>query len=458
MELQLLDSKTAPEQSLLKITVNETGSVLSLASALHEILGEDTLCNHVSALFDSRLAESIIETLQYAHKRKKLIQNRLSGSMTTPDELYVTCSIIYYPLREKGIITLQIDESIKYNEKMLHRFFKTSVTPMALLDEEGFFLQISDSFYKCFPEPPALEKIHLHHFLECFQKTQGGNAAEYMLAAEQYSIYETKLTLLADGSVRHFNIRLRHDPETNAYIVKAFDITEQEEIYRRLEHSDQLSITGEIAASIAHEVRNPMTTLHGFLQLLEHKVTGDAHKYVTVIQEEVIRINEILNEMLTLAKPIVDEVTIFSLSVLVDDVLTLLRPKALLDQITVVCDNRLTEPALIQANPNRMKQVLVNLLKNSMEAMDNSGILTVQLSEQEEGMLQLLVSDTGTGMDKEMVETIFNPFVSSKEGGTGLGLPFVKKTITEYGGSVAVSSELGKGTVFYLTMPKQPYN
>lgn len=458
MELQLLDSKTAPEQSLLKITVDETGSVVSFTNALHEILGSTAFCNHISALFDSRLAEKILETIHYAHKRKKLVQNRLSGSMITPEKLCVTCSIIYYPLREKGIITLQIDESIKNNEKTLHCFFKTSVTPMALLDKEGFFLQISESFSKRFPYPPEVEKIHLHDFLGRFQRAQADNAAECMLAAAEYSMYEEKLTLHEDGAVRHFNMRLRYAPETNAYIVKTFDITEQEDLYRRLEHSDQLSITGEIAASIAHEVRNPMTTLHGFLQLLEHKVTGDAHKYVTVIQEEVIRINEILNEMLTLAKPIVDEVTIFSLSVLVDDVLTLLRPKALLDQITVVCDNRLTEPALIQANPNRMKQVLVNLLKNSMEAMDDSGILTVQLSEQEEGVLQLLVSDTGTGMDKETVETIFNPFVSSKEGGTGLGLPFVKKTITEYGGSVAVSSELGKGTVFCLTMPKQPYN
>lgn len=458
MEPQLLDTKTAPEQSLLKITVSETGSVLSLTSALHEILGGDAFCNHISALFDSQLAESIVETLQYAHKRKKLIQNRLSGSMITPEKLCVTCSIIYYPLREKGIITLQIDESIKNNEKILHCFFKTSVTPLALLDGEGFFLQISESFSKCFPYPPALEKIHLHHFLERFHRTQADNAAECMLAAEEYGAYEEKLTLHEDGAVCHFNMRLRYARETNAYIVTTFDITEQEELYRRLEHSDQLSITGEIAASIAHEVRNPMTTLHGFLQLLEHKVTGDAHKYVTVIQEEVIRINEILSEMLTLAKPVVDEVTIFSLSVLVDDVLTLLRPKALLDQITVICDNRLTEPALIQANPNRMKQVLVNLLKNSMEAMSASGILTVQLSEQEDGMLQVLVSDNGAGMDKEMIETIFSPFVSSKQGGTGLGLPFVKKTITEYGGSVAVSSELGKGTVFCLTIPRYTCN
>ncbi|EGQ27125.1 two component sensor histidine kinase [Sporosarcina newyorkensis 2681] len=454
MVLKSTDINKFLESSLFKIIINHNGEILGMTKAFKSLVKENDLPKYISEIFDERLLVQIENILVHSSFQQITVQERVKGCLKDDCDKHVSCYIIYQPRSEKAIITIKMDEQTKTLSQLYESAFQTAKIPMALVNEWGFFVSLNEEFNKTFFDPTRGTSIHLKSFLENFHHDEEFCYTEYVVQAKNEGVAQRKLSYQKNGDIQYFNLLLEVDSATEMFILRVLDMTEQEHMLQLLAHSDQLSTTGEIAASIAHEVRNPMTTLHGFLQLLEHEVTGSAHKYVTVIQGEVKRMNEILNEMLALSKPRVDEVTVFSLTVLMEEVLLLLQPKALLDQINLFNENFITEPILIKANPNRVKQILVNLLKNAMEAMGPKGTLTVHVCEGEQQNVDILISDTGTGMSEEMMEKIFLPFVSGKAGGTGLGLPFVKKTVTEYGGSIAVSSEEGVGSVFKLTFPR----
>lgn len=252
---------------------------------------------------------------------------------------------------------------------------------------------------------------------------------------------------------RHYHITTYYDKETNMYIVQMADSTEKENLQVQLAHSDSLSAVGQIAASIAHEIRNPITTLKGFTQLLKASASEDSIRYISVIEDEINRMESILGEMLVLSKPSVKKKTLFSLEVLAGEMVSVLYPKALMEGIEIDQQVRVRENPLILGDPDKIKQVLLNLFKNALESMQRGGKLSIQLSEVE-GKLVLAITDTGRGMTLHQVNQVFMPFFSSKPGGTGLGLPFVLKTIEEHGGTIAVESQVEVGTKFILTFPR----
>ncbi|ARD49140.1 nitrogen regulation protein NR(II) [Sporosarcina sp. P33] len=442
------------DSSLLKLTLDVNGSILDMTEEVKILLGQNPLPRHMSDIFYQDLLLQIEERLSNNKPEMVTGHSILTGHLIGENKNLKPCYIIYQYHSGKVIITIKVGEWKKKMHQVYENIFTTSNCSMALVNEWGFLVSTNNQFTQEFPIQSSGDFVHLQEFFKQVTPVPPFSYQAYILEARTSGFAQRKMSYDVNGELRYFNVYLGLDRETEMFVLKAVDITETELLFDQLAHSDQLCTTGEIAASIAHEVRNPMTTLQGFLQLLEHEVSGNARNYVAVIQDEVKRMNEILNEMLALSKPAVDEVTIFSLTVLVEEVLVLLRPKALLDHIHLVNEMYVNEPVLIRANPNRIKQVLVNLLKNAMEAMEAKGRLTVIVEEGDMGNVNVLVKDTGVGMDEEMLQKIYLPFVSGKEGGTGLGLPFVKKTVQEYGGTISVTSEIGKGTTFQLSFPK----
>ena len=252
---------------------------------------------------------------------------------------------------------------------------------------------------------------------------------------------------------RYYNIITSFDSETQTYLIRMRDHTEKVAMEKHLVHSESLSTLGGLAASIAHEIRNPMTTMKGFVQLLKISATSDTMKYLNVIDEEVLRMESILTEMLILSKPSSNKKMTFCLELLVADMIEVIQPKALMDGITIMQQIESITESLIYGEPDKIKQVLLNLFKNALEAMTPGGILTTSLNLDSSGKLILKVTDTGKGMDKTQLKQVFLSFFTSKSNGTGLGLPFVLKIIEEHGGMIAVESEVGKGTTFILTFP-----
>ncbi len=333
--------------------------------------------------------------------------------------------------------------------------FSNSENFMILIDHKGMIFDLNGLHHKFFKLPK--EYFKLQHYtvllrLLDIDKNTLEKEIELLKKTGTSELVVTYQKTLDD--LRHYYITTFYDKDTGMYLIRIRDCTDEKVLEQRLAHSDSLSTLGELAASIAHEIRNPMTTLKGFTQLLKLSATEDSSRYISVIEDEIGRMENILDEMLVLSKPASNKKTIFSLEVLVNDMIHVIRPKAVMEGITIVKHENLLETTLISGDADKIKQVLLNLFKNAFEAMSVGGVLAIRIGSDMKGQIVLSVSDSGKGMPINQLNQMFMPFYTSKAGGTGLGLPFVLKTVEEHGGSIIVESELDKGTTFNISFPQ----
>lgn len=363
--------------------------------------------------------------------------------------------IIYFEQAKQVIALFDIlDEEREVDRKIyLHAFHNTDCF-MLVLDRKGIIRDINNQYTKFFNEKKEFfigKKVEIA--LELFSNSRDMILA-YLKEVRLYGYAEEVLKYEpTSDDERYYQVTTIHDRETDMYLIRMKNMTETVVLENRLVHNGSLSTIGELAASIAHEIRNPMTTLKGFVQLLQISASEDTLKYLAVIDDEISRMESILSEMLVLSKPTSNKKTSFSLEVLVSDMLQVIRPKAMMEGITLRQKETDLDDTLIIGDAEKIKQVLLNLFKNAMEAMSPGGTLTTALSLDSAGQFRLEIADTGKGMTLQQLNQVFMPFYTSKPEGTGLGLPFVLKTIEEHGGNVTVESFVDQGTVFIVTLP-----
>jgi signal transduction histidine kinase len=210
-------------------------------------------------------------------------------------------------------------------------------------------------------------------------------------------------------------------------------------------------VLGELAAGIAHEVRNPLTTLKGFLQLIEKDVESENKLYVKLMLDEVNRIEQITNEFMAVAKPQALLYKPENISIIIKQVIALLQPQALLHGVQIHLDEEPIPPVFCEKN--HLKQVFINLMKNAFEAMPKGGHLTIKIEQENEEKVTICFIDTGSGIPKEALKKLGEPFFTLKEKGNGLGLMMCKKIIQQHQGDIEVTSEVNKGTTFKIILP-----
>lgn len=228
------------------------------------------------------------------------------------------------------------------------------------------------------------------------------------------------------------------------------DITQQKRAEELLLKKEKLSVLGELAAGIAHEIRNPLTSMKGFIQMMQEtrEVNDD---YMRIMLSELGRINQIVSELLVLAKPQSHNYRPFLLSEAVSYVISLIGHEATLNNVLISVHNNAPK-ACVYGDQNQIVQVLLNVMKNAIEAMPGGGSLYVRVSEAG-GTVYLDIADTGIGISKERLQKIGEPFFTLKEKGMGLGLTTSMKIIQEHKGTMQIESEVGKGTIVHLTLP-----
>ncbi|AEJ60845.1 signal transduction histidine kinase, nitrogen specific, NtrB [Spirochaeta thermophila DSM 6578] len=236
------------------------------------------------------------------------------------------------------------------------------------------------------------------------------------------------------------------------------DVTDQRAQEVRLKRMESLASLTTLAASVAHEIKNPLGAISIHLQLIERLLsqkgclsTEEVSPYVGVIKEEIERLNRIVVDFLFAVRPINLEREELSVRELVEETLSLVGPE--LAQAGVRVDIRIPEdiPSL-SLDRRYIKQALLNLIKNAVQAMPEGGVLTVW-AQLRDGRLALSFSDTGVGIPEHLKEKIFEPYFTTKETGSGLGLTLVYKIVQEHGGEIEVQSAEGKGTTFTLLFP-----
>ncbi|MFC5651884.1 ATP-binding protein [Paenibacillus solisilvae] len=239
---------------------------------------------------------------------------------------------------------------------------------------------------------------------------------------------------------------------TGAAII-AHDITELNRLRDEMGKMERLSMVGQMAASITHEIRNPMAVIRGFVQLMRERSPDHQQEYFRIVMDELDRANSIINDFLSLAQNRLIEKESSSLHDIVNEILPLLWSDA--NMRGQLIELELSEDIpLLMLNEKEMKQLLLNLARNGMEAMDQNGILRIR-TKVFPGRVELRVIDNGCGIPQEKQEHLFEPFYTTKMRGTGLGLPLCLSIVERHGGQISVESIEGKGTTFIVAFSLQ---
>ncbi|MCZ8515572.1 PAS domain S-box protein [Paenibacillus filicis] len=246
------------------------------------------------------------------------------------------------------------------------------------------------------------------------------------------------------------SLLMSYEGEPSIYVLFR-DVSESQKTRELLQHSEKLTMVGQMAAGIAHEIRNPLTAIKGFIKLLQ-TVSGNKRSYWDIVTSEIERIEQILNELLVLAKPTAAQYKPEDLKTLLENVTTLIDSQAIMNNIEIVFDCEPNLPA-IECDMNRLKQVFINFMKNGIEAMTQGGRLSVEVRRHAHDAVKVVIADQGCGIPPEKLARIGQPFFTTKEEGNGLGMMVSYKIIEDHNGKVKISSEVGVGTVIEILLP-----
>ncbi|MGP4042289.1 ATP-binding protein [Gracilibacillus sp. D59] len=260
------------------------------------------------------------------------------------------------------------------------------------------------------------------------------------------TIHNKKYVLLVSQS----NLK-DHDQKTTGKILFFVDITDSTKLEKRIIQSEKLALVGEMAASSAHEIRNPLTVIHGFLSLMKESMSKEeVEKYnFHLMMKEIDRLYSIVEQMLLMSNHKKPEKDMILLKDMLADLLPLMNSSLEAKNINVVTD--ITDEYIL-ADHKQLKQVFLNLLRNSKDAIGDNGTIKI-VSRVEENKYIIYFSDTGAGIQDSIKDVLFEPFSTSKSNGTGLGLNVVSKIIDNHQGEIAVDSSDSKGTTFKITLP-----
>ncbi|WP_413302998.1 ATP-binding protein [Bacillus sp. 1P10SD] len=229
-------------------------------------------------------------------------------------------------------------------------------------------------------------------------------------------------------------------------------IIERNQMQKEIQRAEKLNTLGELAASFAHEVRNPLTVVKGFLQLMQREESGKNYQYLSLVLNELARAELIINDYLNFAKPQFEKVEEFSLREVLAEVVILMEPLAAKQGVQLHSELESNRFSLV-TDRNQFKQALVNLIKNGIEATPEGGKVTVH-SNSNDYHATVKIADTGKGMTEEQIARIGTLFYTTKDKGTGLGTSVSLKIIQTMNGKISYHSVLGVGTEVTLVLPE----
>jgi two-component system sensor histidine kinase HydH len=250
--------------------------------------------------------------------------------------------------------------------------------------------------------------------------------------------------------------RLKDEDEVFLGHVLLFkDLTEVRTLRREVARSQRLASVGRLAAGVAHEIRNPLSSIKGFATYFKERYPDrpDDQQTADIMIQEVDRLNRVVGQLLEFAKPVPVKPKSISLQALLDDSVKLIKDHADEKSISILTRNN-TPMDTVRIDPDRLNQVLLNLYLNAIDAMERGGELKVVISSDgQHRNVFIRVSDTGRGISRENLSKIFEPYFTTKSTGTGLGLAIAHNIIEAMGGKIYARSDQGKGTTFSIKIP-----
>jgi PAS domain S-box-containing protein len=233
-------------------------------------------------------------------------------------------------------------------------------------------------------------------------------------------------------------------------ILSFSDLTEVKRLHEQVELRERLTALGEMSAGIAHELRNPMAVISGYLNLLAKKTPPEQQAIIRDISTEINGMNRIIGDLLTFARPAsLNRVKINLTEIIESCLANTLQATDAAARITAIVK---LDPIETVADEVLMRQAFMNLIQNAIEAIPEQGTITIEAARNHE--LRILIQDTGIGIPADQLKKVFLPFYTTKDKGTGLGLALVHKIILSHGGRIELESAEGKGSLFTVILPK----
>lgn len=248
---------------------------------------------------------------------------------------------------------------------------------------------------------------------------------------------------------------INHSGEIIGAVTVFKDLTEQQEIQKVMQQTERLVAIGELMAGVAHEIRNPLTAVRGFVQYLQKKeITEEKrNEYIAIILKEVDSINKVIQQLLDLSSPSKQHFTNTSLNQLIKDTMILLESSKTASNIDFKLELEENLP-LISLDSNLIKQVLFNIVINALQSIKDKGVIIIKTKQIPYlNMQEIEVRDTGIGISKEVLPHLFTPFYTTKPTGTGLGLAIVQKIITAHNGTIEINNHPEGGVTVTIHLP-----
>lgn len=351
---------------------------------------------------------------------------------------------------ESGVATVDCDGRVVTANKAFRQTFSECQEPMEKKLLSDMLAQFQDRTFA-----KNLEKIALG-----WVSRASPTSSSFGLRQEcvyQNHLGEQKILQLRSG-------RLMGAGNVIGRVLVTDDLTSLKQIERRMFDAEKWVVLGRLAASVAHEIRNPLVAIRSLVEIIGEDLTGENAEHVKVVIGEVHRLNKVVEQLLHLSRPERTELRDTSLNTLLDELIVLVRHEASRANVQIKKEWP-PEPIYGKIDPEKIKQAFLNVMLNAFQSMFHGGTLTISLaclsvSVNEEGLqeniLQVDFTDEGEGIPKENTSRLFDPFFTTRTHGTGLGLAITKKILDLHNGRIEISSTVGKGTRVRMILPQNP--
>lgn len=242
---------------------------------------------------------------------------------------------------------------------------------------------------------------------------------------------------------------MNKENENYYYISMLKDISDKKEAEEMMIRSEKMSVAGQLAAGIAHEIRNPLTSLKGFMQLLEAGVNRK-EEYYKIMIDEIEKMETITSELLFISKPLTNNKREEIVEVMVHEIVELLLPQARLKNVDIKWKNQ--DKHRVFCDRSQIKQVLINIVKNAIEAMNERGTIEIRIATTDI-KLEIAIIDDGPGIPKEIIHKLGEPFFTTKKSGTGLGLMITNQILEKHDGKLEIEQNANNGSTFKIVLP-----
>ncbi|WP_274649375.1 PAS domain-containing sensor histidine kinase [Paenibacillus humicola] len=452
------------------IVLNERLDICHLTGGAQELLApaDGQFGRNIRQVLEPQLADAISAVVQELRSGQPRVVRTLDGMDRLPDGLrsmqlvvkplssvnrqYAACTLVQFEPAE--LANPGAGEELQAAAEMLQLTYAMERSPsmVQICNAEGEVIFANRKYYEttgCSSDEIAGKKLSELYdwkaadlsFDDIWSRLKAGETWECEVPG-----------FLKNGGVYWEKAKLqpiRRKGGIRSFMKLSENITERKQTEEMLRKSEMLSAIGQLAAGIAHEIRNPLTSLKGFTKLMKENNKRD---YIAIMLAELERIEQIVSELLILAKPQPSEFARTCLDDVLRDVVMLLEAQAIMNDIQIELDLA-GGPWHVSGIKNALKQVFINLLQNAIEAMKNGGGIRIRTELGDDGLVWTTVRDSGDGIPPEKLDNLGQPFYSTKAKGTGLGLTISGKIVDHHHGRLEFESELGRGTTARVGLP-----